>query len=95
MGFQYGTLLKEHLELMVLISDALFPKKTLDKYKKIAAVAEVNLPESFRQELKGMVDASGIDYNLFTRVEYHPFCRLQRVCRVGQCNCRWPFNYGP
>lgn len=72
MGFQYGTLLKEHLESLALISDALFPEKTLDKYKKIAVEAEVNLPESFRQELKGIVDASGVDYNLLLALNTIP-----------------------
>jgi isopenicillin-N N-acyltransferase like protein len=63
MGYQYGTILKDQLNsLIVLVSD-IFPKRKIDEYIAMGKMVEGNLPENLRAELNGMVDGSGIEFS--------------------------------
>nr|HPR31927.1 C45 family autoproteolytic acyltransferase/hydrolase [Prolixibacteraceae bacterium] len=72
MGHQYGSLLKEHLISLTEIVRELFPEKAIQKYISIAQQAEDNLSVSFREELQGMVDASGVEYRYLLALNLIP-----------------------
>ena len=62
MGLQYGTLLKKQLNSLATLIDELFPKSVIRKYMGIGKAAGKHLPERFNEELKGIAEASGVDY---------------------------------
>jgi len=64
MGLQYGTILKKQLNSLVELTHELFPQKKIDEYIENGKVAEKNLPEKLKLELKGMSAGSGVDYSI-------------------------------
>lgn len=63
MGQQYGTILKKQLNSLVELSNGLFSETKIKKYVEDGEIAGKNLPEKFQLELKGMSDASGVEYS--------------------------------
>jgi predicted choloylglycine hydrolase len=62
MGEQYGTILHEQLNSLVVISKGLFSDKKLEKYYMMADEVEPVVPEDIRLFIEGMAKTSGVSY---------------------------------
>lgn len=62
MGQQYGTILHEQLQSLLVIGEGLFSNKKLEKYYKMADDVEPVVPEDIRLFIKGMAKTSGVSY---------------------------------
>jgi len=62
MGEQYGTILKEQLQSLLVIGERLFPKKKLEHYYTMADEIDPMVPNDIRLFIKGMARVSGVPY---------------------------------
>ena len=84
MGQQYGTILKKQLSSMVELANELFPKKKIEKYIQDGEIAEKNLPEKFKIELKAMSEASGVDYSTLLALNMAPKATCSTLAAWGK-----------
>ncbi|MCF8362746.1 MAG: hypothetical protein K9G70_09015, partial [Prolixibacteraceae bacterium] len=62
MGEQYGTILNEQLQSLLVIGEGLFSNKKLKKYYNMADEVEPVVPDDIRLFIKGMAKTSGVSY---------------------------------
>jgi predicted choloylglycine hydrolase len=62
MGEQYGTILNEQLQSLLVIGEGLFSQKKLKKYYQMADEVEPVVPEDIRLFIEGMAKTSGVSY---------------------------------
>jgi isopenicillin-N N-acyltransferase like protein len=62
MGSQYGILLENQLEGLLMIVNRFFPEKVINKYMEFAGEVEKMLPPESLAFISGMAETSGADY---------------------------------
>ena len=62
MGKQYGTIMQKQLESVEVIAMGLFSYKKVQSYLELAKEAEPHVPAYILDFIRGMSDASGVDY---------------------------------
>jgi isopenicillin-N N-acyltransferase like protein len=71
-GQQYGHLLKNQLHSLVSLSEGIFSRKKIEEFIKLGKDASHNLTEDMVNELKGISDASGVDYSVLLALNLAP-----------------------
>jgi predicted choloylglycine hydrolase len=84
MGYQYGKLLKKQLFSLTELTADLFSKRKIRKYMEIGREAGGNLPDKMVSELKGMSDASGVDYDMLLALNLVPRVNCSVLAMWGE-----------
>ena len=83
MGAQYGTILKKPLNALKSYMDTLLPKIMLKRFLAYAESHEALLPDSVRQELHGIAEASGVPYTYLAAMNLIPKIRCSTLAAWG------------
>ena len=78
MGSQYGILLENQLEGLLMIINKFFSEKVINKYIRFAGEVEKMLPPEFLSFISGMAETSGADYKKLLALNIVP----KKTCSV-------------
>src|SRR5690554_6427860 len=72
MGRQYGTILQNHLQLIVQTAEKFFTKKRIKKFISIAEGYRESLPDETMEFISGMAETSGINHKYLMAINVVP-----------------------